>query len=124
MRRAAFVSVLGLCLVTPALADALPAPFENEDQIVCLDQRTAADLLTVYDEDVSLGENLLANLATRGVCERATFSGKPVADRYEDHKKGEPREGHVFEVDVTHGIVLGGRAKAFMLLYVMHDNEA
>jgi hypothetical protein len=123
MRSAAAAVVLGVWLATPALAQALPPPFESADQIVCVDQPTAVDLLTVYDADTDLGENLLAYLAAQGVCERATFSGKPVHDRYE-HDKGEQREGHVFEVDVTDGIVLGGRAKAYMLLYVMHDNEA
>jgi hypothetical protein len=123
MRRAAFAGVLGVWLATPVLAQALPAAFENADNIVCVDQPTAADLLTVYDEDTHLGENLLAYLATQGVCERATFSGKPVADRYE-HDEGKQREGHVFEVDVTDGLVLGGRAKAYMLLYIMHDNKA
>jgi hypothetical protein len=110
-------------LALPALAQSLPAAFESADQIVCVDQNTAVDLLTVYDEDLHLGDNLLAYLATQGVCERATFSGKPVADRYE-HANGAQREEHVFEVDVTNGIVLGGRARAYMLLYIMHDNEA
>jgi hypothetical protein len=123
MRSAAFVGVLGVWLATPTLAQALPAPFEDVDQIVCVDQQAAVELLTVYDEDMDLGENLLANLAPQGVCERATFSGKLVADRYEHHT-GKQREGHVFEVDVTDGVVLGGRAKAYVLLYVMHDNEA
>ena len=123
MRSAAFAGMLGVWLATPALAQELPAPFERANNIVCVDQRTAADLLTVYDEDMDLGENLLAYLATRGICERATFSGKPVADRYE-HDEGRQREGHVFEVDVTEGVVLGGRAKAYMLLYIMNDNKA
>ena len=123
MRRVAVAGVLGMWLAIPAFAQALPAPFESADQIVCVDQPTAVDLLAVYDEDTDLGDNLLAYLAAQGVCERATFSGKPVADRYE-HDNGQPREGHVFEVDVTDGIVLGGRAKAYMLLYVMHDNQA
>jgi hypothetical protein len=123
MRRIAIAGILGLWLATPVLAQALPAPFEDADNIVCVDQGTAADLLAVYDEDMRLGENLLSYLATQGVCERATFSGKPVADRYE-HDEGNQREGHVFEVDVTDGVVLGGRAKAYMLLYIMHDNEA
>jgi hypothetical protein len=123
MRGAVFVGVLGVGLATPALAHVLPVPFENVDHIVCVDQQAAVELLTVYDDDMDLGENLLANLARQGVCERATFSGKPVADRYE-HYTGKQHEGHVFEVDVTDGVVLGGRAKAYMLLYVMHDNEA
>jgi hypothetical protein len=123
MRGVAFAGLLGVWLATPAFAQALPPAFENGDGIVCVDQQAAVELLTVYDENMGLGENLLAFLATQGVCERATFSGKPVADRYEDHQ-GKQREGHVFEVDVTDGVVLGGLAKAYMLLYVMHDNEA
>jgi len=123
MRSAALAGVLGLWLAVPALAESLPAPFEDGDGIVCVDQQAAVELLAVYDQDMGLGENLLAYLATKGVCERATFSGKPVADRYEDHQ-GTQREGHVFEVDVTDGVVLGGLAKAYMLLYVLHDNEA
>jgi hypothetical protein len=123
MRGAAFARMLGVWLATPAFAQSLPVPFENVDHIVCVDQRAAIELLTVYDEDLDLGENRLADLATQGVCERATFSGKPVADRYEHHT-GKQREGHVFEVDVTDGVVLGGRTKAYMLLYITHDNEA
>jgi hypothetical protein len=123
MRVAAFAGLLGVWLATPAFAQTLPAPFEHGDGIVCLDQQAAVELLTVYDKDMGLGENLLAYLATRGVCERATFSGKPVADRYDDHQ-GKQHEGHVFEVDVTDGVVLGGLTKAYMLLYVVHDNEA
>jgi hypothetical protein len=127
MRSVSIAGVLGVWLATPALAQALPAPFESTDQIVCVDQPTAVDLLTVYDEDMDVGDKLLAYLATKGVCEHATFSGKPVADRYEregEQRAGEQREGHVFEVDVTDGIVLGGRAKAYMVLYIMHDNKA
>ncbi|MBV8187472.1 MAG: hypothetical protein JOY64_12250 [Alphaproteobacteria bacterium] len=123
MRIAAFAGLLGLWFVAPAFAQALPAPFEDGGGIVCVDRQTAVDLLTVYDQDMALGENLLAYLASKGVCERATFSGKPVADRYDDHE-GKQHEGHVFEVDVTDGVVLGGLAKAYMLLYVVHDNEA
>jgi hypothetical protein len=127
MRSAVIAGLMGVwlagpALVSPALAQELPAPFERADQIVCVDEPTAVDLLAVYDQDMALGDNLLAYLASHGVCERATFSGKPVADRFE-HEETQ-REEHVYEVDVTSGIVLGGRLKAFMLLYIMHDNEA
>ena len=123
MRSAVFVAILAVWLATPAFARALPGSFDNVNNIVCVDREAAIELLAVYDDDMNLGENLLANLAPQGVCERATFSGKPVADRYE-HYTGKQHEGHVFEVDVTDGVVLGGRAKAYMLLYFVHDNEA
>jgi hypothetical protein len=128
MRSAVIAAVLGVCLggpalVGPASAQDLPAPFENANQIVCVDEPTAVDLLAVYDHDMALGDNLLAYLASHGVCERATFSGKPVADRYEHHEEMQ-RDEHVFEVDVTKGIVLGGRLKAYMLLFILHDNQA
>jgi hypothetical protein len=123
MRCAVVAGVLGVLVAGSAGAQSLPDPFEGADQIVCVDKDTAVDLLKVYDQDTDVGDNLLAYLATKGVCERATFSGKPTADRYE-HENGEEREGHVFEVDVTKGMVLGGLGKAYMLLYVMRDNKA
>jgi hypothetical protein len=51
------------------------------------------------------------------------LAAKPVLDVYK-HPTGKLREGHVFEVDVTSGDVLKGRTRAYMLLYIMHDNEA
>ncbi|WP_428662453.1 hypothetical protein [Reyranella sp.] len=106
-------------------AQVLPRPFENMTHIVCVDQKLAIELATVYVEEAALGERLLAHLATRGVCERTTFSGKPVADLYPSkrHPSGKPQEMHVFEVDVTNSEVLAGRTRVYMLLYVLHDNE-
>jgi hypothetical protein len=107
-------------------AQVLPPPFENMTQIVCVDQKVAIELLTAYVEEAALGEALLAHLATRGMCERTTFSGKPVADMYADrkHPASKLREMHVFEADVTSNEVLKGRTRVYILLYVMHDNEA
>ena len=107
-------------------AQVLPPPFENMTHIVCIDQKMAIELLTAYVEDSAFGEEFLAHLATRGICERTTFSGKPVTDMYagRKHPTGELRKMHVFEVDVTSSEVLKGRTRVYMLLYVMHDNEA
>ena len=106
-------------------AQVLPQPFENMTHVVCVDQKTAIELATVYVEEAAFGEELLAHLATRGMCERTTFSGKPVADMYPSrkHPTGKLQEMHVFEVDVTNSEVLKGRTRVYMLLYVMHDNE-
>ena len=106
-------------------AQVLPQPFENMTHIVCVDQKMAIELATVYVEEAALGEKLLAHLATRGMCERTTFSGKPVADMYpsEKHTTGKLHEMHVFEVDVTNSEVLMGQTRVYMLLYVIHDNE-
>ena len=62
----------------------------------------------------ALGEALLAHLATRGMCERTTFSGKPVADMYADrkHPAGKLRKMHVFEADVTSNEVLKGQPES------------
>jgi hypothetical protein len=107
-------------------AQVLPPPFENMTHIVCVDQKMAIELLTAYVEDSAFGEEFLAHLATRGICERTTFSGKPVTDMYagRKHPTGELRKMHVFEVDVTSSEVLKGRTRVYMLMYVMHDNEA
>jgi hypothetical protein len=78
--------------------------------------------LAVYDEGMAQGDELLAHFAARGVCERATFSGKPVADVH-TAKTDTQQEGHVFEVEVTVGEVLKGRTRAYMVLYVLRDNE-
>ena len=106
-------------------AQVFPQPFENMTHIVCVDQKMAIELATAYVEEAALGEELLAHLATRGMCERTTFSGKPVAEMYPNkkHPTGKLQEMHVFEVDVTNSEVLKGRTRVYMLLYVMHDNE-
>ena len=105
-------------------AEVLPLPFENRTHIVCVDQTMAIELLTAYVEDAALGEKYLAYLATRGMCERTTFSGKPVADMYPSKKYPTGKVLHVFEVDVTSSEVLKGRTRVYILLYVRHDNEA
>jgi hypothetical protein len=120
----AIAGVMGIWLATPVQAQTMP-PFEDVAQIVCVDRAVAIDLLAIYEEEIDRGEDLLADLEARGMCERTTFSGKPVADVYPSKTRhtGGPWEGHVFEVDVTSGEVLNGRTHAYMLLYVMHDNE-
>jgi hypothetical protein len=124
-RYAAIAGVVGVCAAAPVQAQ-MPAPFENVAHIVCIDQNIAIELLAVLEDGNDRGEKLLAHLAARGMCERTTFSGKPVADVYPRNARhtGQLRKGHVFEVDVTSGQVLKGRTRAYMLLYVMHDNEA
>jgi hypothetical protein len=117
-------AVIGV-LAAPAQAQTMPPPFENMAQIVCIDQDTAIELLDVYAEATDRGEELLADREARGMCERTTFSGKPVADVYPSKTRhtGGMREGHVFEVDVTSGEVLKGLTKAYMVLFIIHDNE-
>ena len=88
-----------------------------------MSEQDSIEPLAVYEKDFAIGDQLLALLAEQGVRERATFSGKPVADVYKTRSTGAQREGHVFEVVVTSGEVLNGRPKAYMLLFVMHDNE-
>jgi hypothetical protein len=105
-----------------AQAQLLPLPFENKEHIVCVDQKMAVELLTVYVKDIVVGEGLLAHLTTGGMCERTTFSGKPVADMYPSKKHPTGKVLHVFEVDVMSSEVLKGRTRVYMLLYVMHDN--
>jgi hypothetical protein len=106
-------------------AQVLPQPFENMTHIICVDQKMAIELLTVYVEEAALGEKLCSP-CNAGMCERTTFSGKPVADMYADrkHPAGKLREMHVFEADVTSNEVLKGRTRVYILLCVMHDNEA
>jgi hypothetical protein len=123
MRYVTIAGMVGLWLANPAQAQTMPPPFEDTAQIVCVDQADSIELLAVYEKDFAIGDQLLAYLAEQGVCERATFSGKPVVDVYKTHPTGTLREGHVFEVVVTGGEVLRGRPKAYMLLFVMHDNE-
>jgi hypothetical protein len=123
MRYVAIAGMVGLWLANPAQAQTMPPPFEDVAQIVCVERADSIELLAVYEKDFAIGDQLLDLLAEQGVCERATFSGKPVADVYKIHHTDGPREGHVFEVVVTGGEVLKGRTKAYMLLFVMHDNE-
>ena len=123
MRYVAIAGMVGLWLANPAQAQTMPPRFEDVAQIVCVERADSIELLAVYEKDFVIGDQLLALLAEQGVCERATFSGKPVADVYKTRSTGGPREGHVFEVEVTSGDVLNGRHKAYMLLFVMHDNE-
>jgi hypothetical protein len=124
MRYVAIAGLVGVWLATPAQAQTMPPPFENLLLVVCADRPVATGLLAVYENDFTIGDELLGDLAERGVCERTTFSGKPVVDVYKIHPGGTPWEGHVFEVDVTGGEVLKGRTHAYVLLYVAHDNEA
>ena len=123
MQYVAIAGVLGIWLAGPAQAQTMPPPFEDTAQIVCVERADSIGLLAVYEKDLAIGDQLLTHLAEQGVCERATFSGKPVVDVYKTRHTGALREGHVFEVDVTDGEVLNGRSKAYMLLFVMHDNE-
>ena len=124
MRRTAIAALAGACVATVAQAEMLPTSFESKTFMVCADRTTAIDLMAVYEEDVQTGEKLLSQLADRGACERATFSGRVVAKVYpakEDRRKSE--EGYVLEVDVTQGDILKGRTRAYVLLYVLYDNE-
>ena len=123
MRYLAIVGVAIGVLAGPALAQTMPPAFEDVSQIVCVDRAVAIELLAVYEKSFPIGDQLLDELAEQGACERATFSGKPVVDVYKIHSTGALREGHVYEVDVTGGEVLKGRSTAYMLLFVMHDNE-
>ena len=123
MRYVTIAGMVGLWLANPAQAQTMPPSFEDTAQIVCVERADSIELLAVDEKDVAIGDQLLDLLAEQGVCERATFSGKPVVDVYKVHHTGAQREGHVFEVVVTAGEILKGRPKAFMLLFVMHDNE-
>jgi hypothetical protein len=125
MRYMAIAGVMIGMLAAPAQARTMPPPFEDTAQIVCADQDMAIELLDVYEEATDRGEELLADREARGMCERTTFSGKPVADVYPSKTRhtGGIREGHVYEVDVTSGDVLKGLTKVYMLVYFIHDNE-
>jgi hypothetical protein len=125
MRYMAIVGVMIGVLAAPALARTMPPPFEDMPQIICVDQDTAIELLDVYEQETDRGEALLADREARGLCERTTFSGKPVADVYPSKAghTGGIREGHVFEVEVTSGEVFEGLTKVYMLVDVIHDNE-
>ena len=125
MRYMAIVGVMIGVLAAPAQAQTMPPPFEDVAQIICVDQDMAIELLNIYEEETDRGEELLADREARGLCERTTFSGKPVADVYPSktrHTDG-IREGHVFEVVVTNGEVLKGLTKVYMLVNIIHDNE-
>ena len=125
MRYMAIVGAMIGVLALPARAQTPPPAFEDMAQIVCVDRDMAIELLDVYEQETDRGEDLLADREARGLCERTTFSGKPVADVYPSKTRhtGGIREGHVFEVEVTSGEVLKGLSKVYMLVYVMHDNE-
>jgi hypothetical protein len=125
MRYMAIVGMVIRVLANPAQAQTMPPPFEDMEQIICVDQDMAIELLDVYAEETDRGEELLADREARGLCERTTFSGKPVADVYPGKTRhtGGIREGHVFEAEVTSGEVLKGLTKVYMLVFVIHDNE-
>ena len=125
MRYRAIVGVMIGALAAPAQAQTMPPSFEDMTQIICIDRGMAIELLDVYEEETDRGEELLADREARGLCERTTFSGKPVADVTPGKTRhtGALREGHVFEVDVTSGEVLEGLTRVYMLVYVIHDNE-
>ena len=123
MRGVVIAGLVGACLSTATLAQPMPGVFEEQDQIVCADKETAIALAVAYEDKFEQAERLLARLADRGVCERVGFSGKPSADVYGSNQD-KPRNLHVFEVEVTKGRVLNGKTTAFMLLYIVRDNEA
>lgn len=114
------VAVLAGLLVAEAAP--VPVPFKNATHIVCVDLTSAAELATVFEQGPAQGESFLAGLAKLGACDWATFTGKPVADLY-SRNLGKQRELHVFSVDVARGLVLG-RARVYMLLVILRDNEA
>src|SRR5262245_48389676 len=78
----AVAAVAGLLLATTARADVKPSAFQDMTHIACSEQQMAVYLLSVFEEDTALGEMLLTELTMRGRCERATFSGMPVADTH------------------------------------------
>ena len=121
MRGMVMAGVMGVCQV--AVAQVMPGALEERDQVVCADQDTAIALAAAYENEGAQAEKLLSRLAERGVCERAVSSGKPFANIYPGKNQNKQRVLHVFEVDVLKGTVLGGKTKAFMLLYILHDNE-
>src|SRR5260370_13575718 len=79
MRYMAIVGVMIGVLAAPAQAQTMPPPFEDMAQIICVDQDMAIELLDVYEEETDRGEELLADRAARGMCERPPFRGKPGA---------------------------------------------
>jgi hypothetical protein len=123
MRGVMIVGMVGTLLAGAALGQVMPRAFEKRDQVVCADRDSAIALATAYEEKPEQAEKLLARLAGHGVCERAVFSGKPIADVYTGEKKDKLHDLHVFEVEVTKGQVLKDKSRVFMLLYILHDNE-
>lgn len=119
MQGVVIAGIIGACLT----AQVMPSAFEERDQVVCADKDAAIALAAAYEDKPEQAEKLLARLAERGVCERAVFSGKPSADVY-GRNQNKVQDLHVFEVEVTKGHVLNGKTRAFMLLYIVHDNEA
>jgi hypothetical protein len=126
MRYRAIVGLVIGVLAAPARAETMPAPFEDMPQIICVDRDKAIELLGVYEQETDRGEELLADCEAQGLCERTTFSGRPVADLTPGKTRhtGGIREGHVFAVEVTGGDVLKGLTTVYMLVNIMHDNEA
>jgi len=122
-----YLAVLTALFAVPANAQYkdsyMPAPFEDMAHVVCADQEVASNLLTVFEGNVDRGEQLLSRLTQRGQCERATFSGKPIADVH-SQPINKQKVGHILEVEVTKGDVLKGRTRVYMLLYILHNNEA
>jgi hypothetical protein len=112
-----------MLLTAPSVGQVVPGPFDHHNQIVCADQDSAVALTAAYEDKPDQAEELLARLAKHGLCERAVFSGKPSADVYGSKTQDRRRDLHVFEVEVTKGLVLKGKTKVFMLLYIFHDNE-
>ena len=70
-------------------------------------------------------KSFLPTVRRAALCERTTFSGKPVADMFPNRARHTAgiREGHIFEVAVTSGEVLEGLTKVYMVLFIFHDNE-
>jgi hypothetical protein len=126
MRLAALAGVVTtVCGALPVMGQmaVMPGLFgEDVPQVVCENRDLAIRLLGVYEENIDRGDKLLEQLAERGVCQRVTFAGKPLADVFQT-RTGKQREGHVFEVEVEKGHVLKGKTKVYMLLYILR-NEA
>lgn len=119
-----FVGCAALAMTSPAHAQTLPVPFTDKSHVVCVDQESALGLRAVYEKDVMMGEQLLAHIAGKGLCERTTFSGRPLTDLYPNETAStKPLQLHVFEVLITKGHVLDGRTRAFMLLFILNDNQ-
>src|SRR5260370_16937068 len=116
MRYMAIVGVMIGVLATPAQAQTMPPPFEDMAQIICVDQDMAIELLDVYGEETDRGEELLADREARGMCERTTFSGKPVADVYPGKTPHTDaiQEAHHFELNVMSLEVLKALTKHYI----------
>lgn len=106
--------------------DVLPGPFNDTSHIVCTERILAINLLSVFEQDMEAGEQMLIHLAASGACDRVKFSGRPTANLYPaaGQPAGGKREFHVYEVDVVRGDVLKGRTKVYMLLIVIPRSQA